>query len=612
MTRLVAMLLIAAMPAAAAQLPVFASDPIDPTTGAPYIILPGVPLVNPGPDGRFGNGDDIIDPSIIGDVDLVVRTGGGYAGGPIPAPHAGLAAAPAVVAGGTATGGGTTVAFQGIVSDGQPPFVTGNALTGPELDGRPLLAVAYADLDGDGFIGPTAADGDADDQVERQEILVPAGRAAASIAAGVATGSLALTIAAPASAGGLGVVVTAGASTGTTPFLYFDGPWIATLLPYMPPLDPKRIIGGNGQGGPDPTRLLADFELEFEKVFSPAPNDPVLGTPYAIPLDGSSPTVDLVRSVSGPASGVGFGSPVDVAGFVPDPSRRLLPAVGPTGQRTLLTSLDAVALASDGSGGAVTVDCFPVDRFGNATDPPAGGYAVTVETGPRLRIVSPDTDGDPHSEPLMFASASAIQLVIDDAGLAAPAPVVDHLVAVRNGAPVGALRADLAAGPGGPVGGGGGGGGGGTPAALGHGSITMRFETTRKPARLSVTARFDADGAAVDPGAQGMTINLAAGSTPLYSRTLAAGAMKANRARTSFTFHDPASAGPGHIRRLSVRRHKRTSNWTTQLRVSDVDLATTPPSVTATTATLTVGGSAFAGDLQCTANRKASVTTCVR
>ncbi len=73
----------------------------------------------------------------------------------------------------------------------------------------------------------------------------------------------------------------------------------------------------------------------------------------------------------------------------------------------------------------------------------------------------------------------------------------------------------------------------------------MRFETTRKPARLSVTARFDADGAAIDPAAQGMTIDLAAGGTLLYSRTLAAGAMKANRARTSFTFHDPASTGPG-------------------------------------------------------------------
>src|SRR5262245_14754109 len=133
-TVLIALLLVASARAARAQLPVFAGDPIDPTTGAPYIILPGVPLVNPGPDGRFGNSDDLIDPSIIGDVDLVLRTGGGYAGGPIPGPHAGVAAAPAVIVGGTTTASGSMVAFQGIVSDGQPPFVTGNPVTGPELN----------------------------------------------------------------------------------------------------------------------------------------------------------------------------------------------------------------------------------------------------------------------------------------------------------------------------------------------------------------------------------------------------------------------------------------------------------------------------------------------
>src|SRR5262249_25821075 len=109
----IAALLVGSAPVVHAQLPVFAGDPIDPTTGSPYIILPGVPLVNPGPDGRFGNSDDLIDPSIVGDVDLVVRTGGGYAGGPIPAPHAGVAAAPVVTVGGTS-------AFQGILSDGQP------------------------------------------------------------------------------------------------------------------------------------------------------------------------------------------------------------------------------------------------------------------------------------------------------------------------------------------------------------------------------------------------------------------------------------------------------------------------------------------------------------
>ena len=74
---------------------------------------------------------------------------------------------------------------------------------------------------------------------------------------------------------------------------------------------------------------------------------------------------------------------------------------------------------------------------------------MTLEAGPRLRIVSPDTDGDPHTEPLVFASAAAIALVIDDAGVPASAAVADHLVAVRGGAPVSELRADLAVGPGG-------------------------------------------------------------------------------------------------------------------------------------------------------------------
>ena len=239
MTRLLALLLIAAMPAAAAQLPVFAGDPIDPTTGAPYIILPGVPLVNPGPDGRFGNRDDIIDPSIIGDVDLVVRTGGGYTGGPIPAPHAGVAAAPAVVAGGTATGSGTTVAFQGIVSDGQPPFVTGNRADRPRAR-RPAAARHRVCRSRRRRLHRTHRHGRRRRRRDRAPgDPRPRGARRGVDRGGVASGSLALTVGAPASAGGLGIVVTAGAATGTTPFLYFDGPWIATLLPYMPPLDPE-------------------------------------------------------------------------------------------------------------------------------------------------------------------------------------------------------------------------------------------------------------------------------------------------------------------------------------------------------------------------------------
>jgi prophage DNA circulation protein len=87
--------------------------------------------------------------------------------------------------------------------------------------------------------------------------------------------------------------------------------------------------------------------------------------------------------------------------------------------------------------------------------------------------------------------------------------------------------------------------------------------------------------------------------------------MTANRSRTMFAFHDSVTTDVGRIRKLSVHRRKRTSTWITQLRVANIDPGITP-SATSATATLTVGSSAFAGDLACTPNRKATVTTCVR
>jgi hypothetical protein len=608
MTRVFVVALLLALSRGAGAQAVFSGDPIDPTTGAPYMMLPGVPLVHPGEDGRFGEGhddDDFIDTGLVGDVDLVMRTGGGWAGGPIPTPHAGLANAPVAVTGGTATGAGNRIAFQAIVSDGLPPAVTGNALGASDLNGRPVLAIAFGDLDGDGVIGPTAADGTADDAVERQEIVTPVGRQAAPIAGGVANGSLALTVGAPASIGGLGVVVGGGATTGDTPFLYFDGPWIATLLPYMPPVDPDRIIGSNGVGGPDPAALLTDFELEPEDVFSPAPNHPVLGTPYAIPVDGSSVTVDLVRSESGAAVGVACGRAVDPATFVPGPARRLLPAVGPTGVRTLVEPLDAVALASDGAGGAQSIDCFVVDRLGNATDPPPSGFTVTFEAGARTRIVSPDTDGDPMREPVAFGTAAAVTLVVDDAGAAAATPMVDRVVASRGGVPVGALRVDLAAGPGGP-----GGPGPGTPGALGETAVKMRLKPSAVRGRLSATTKFD-PGASFDPIASGLRLEVGLGEATVYVRTIAPGQMTTKGRRTTFRYRDPSAYGSGRIARLLVRRDGGTMQLV-RLRVRVLDLESAAMTSPSAVLRIEAGSAAFVGELACSANRSATVTTCRR
>jgi hypothetical protein len=108
-----------------------------------------------------------------------------------------------------------------------------------------------------------------------------------------------------------------------------------------------------------------------------------------------------------------------------------------------------------------------------------------------------------------------------------------------------------------------------------------------------------------------MTIALAAAGTTVYERVLAPGALTANRSRTAFSFRDPVTTDAGRLAKLVVHQRKRTSTWVTQLRVTNLDPAIAPD-VASTTATLTVGTSAFAGDLTCTPNKKATVTTCVR
>jgi len=595
---------VAAVPVRA-QLAVFAGDPTDPLTGAPYVMLPGVPLVSPGPDGRYGRGDDdVIDLGLVGDVDLVVRTGGSYLGGAIPPPHAGVAAAPGVTVGGGATGAGGDVLFQGIVSDGQPPLPTGNALASGELNGRPVLAIAFADLDGDGVIGQTAADGSADDQIERQEILVPAGRQAAPIVDGVATGSVALTLGAPASAGGLGIVVGAGASTGDEPFLYFDGPWIATLLPYMPPLDPDRIIGSNGVGSPDPASLLTDFELEIDddRTFAPSPNHPILGTPYAIPLDGSSPTVDLLRAESAAASGVACMRPVDEATFVASRTSRLVPGLDPLGARVLYDATAALGIASDGPGGAIPVSCFTIDRFGNATDPPVGGYTVTLEAGPRLRIVMPDADGDPTRETLTIASANAVGILVDDAGLPAAASVEDRLLVVRDGAPLGTVGVTLAAGPG---------GGGDPTTAFDKGRIKLKLGNLGSTSSVTLITRVRFGGEAVNPVADGFEMTLLDGATALYERSLAPGTMSTNGAGTVFRFRDAKGTSGARISRAILRRFPKTGDYAVRVRVRDVDLGTASlPAIL--TLRVAVGDVAVVGDFDCVLNGSGTVMKCQR
>lgn len=197
------------------------------------------------------------------------------------------------------------------MSDGATTSSTGNPLLNSSMDSRAVLVLAYPDLDGDGFIGPTNADGSADNQMELQELQRPAGRQVGLITGGVANGSLGVALGAPASAGGLGLVLVAGAPTGPTPPLYDDGPWVATLLPFMLSPDPQRIIGQGRVLPPNPEGLV-EVRLEPEKLYVPV-GHPSLGTPFALPTDGSSPTIDLARAVAGNAVSAAFVQPINLA-----------------------------------------------------------------------------------------------------------------------------------------------------------------------------------------------------------------------------------------------------------------------------------------------------------
>jgi hypothetical protein len=453
--------------------PVFQGDPVGPD-GEPYPILPGLPLFLPGEDEEYGTSDDTIDSAIVGDVDLVVRAGGTYQGGAIPPPASGVALAPAVVPGGTGTGAGTGVAFQVILSDGRPAPPTGNALLGAEHDGRGALVVAYPDLDGDGVIGPTNADGSADNQVEMQETLSPAGRQVAVIVGGVAAGALGVSLGAPASAGGLGMALVGGALIGKSASAhYFDGPWVSTLLPFMPPIDPTRIIGRGNVRPPDPERLV-EVTLEGERFGRLAPGHAVLGTPFAIPLDGSSVTVDVVRSVAGSAMAAKLLSPVDPATFVAASTRRVLAAVDPAGQRMAVEAVDALPLSDDGSGNGRTLFLVAADLFGNPTDP-APSVTVALELDPALALVEPDADGDPERENVVLADGRAVLLRVDDAGGAGDGGSSARITATVGGLPTDSVRFVLAPGGGGGGGGGGDGGGGGGGGGGGAQTFTLRI-----------------------------------------------------------------------------------------------------------------------------------------
>lgn len=397
---------------------VFTGDPVDTAgTGMPYPIMPGVALLLPGDNEKFGDGDDVINTGIVGDVDLVVRSGVITSSAiPAPALTGGGPAIVTVVAGGGSSGRGVEADFTVMVSDGTGSPAYGNVVSNADMDARPVTVYAFADLDGDGIVGRTNADtgGAADNEFEKQEATALSGRQMGMFLDGVFQDSLGLEIAAPASIGGLRTTLVAGAWTGTdSTSLYTDGPLILTRWPFFPPLDPKDLLGGGDAPDPLPDQPN-ELEWSIEKNWLPEPANGTYGTPFALPVDGSEPTTDQVRVDSGAAlSARVFAQPV-VSSYLARSSARLrvAPPVGGSG-RVLVMPISRAVLAADGPATQLTVRVLPVDLFANVADPASAMSVTLTLTGP-ASIASPDTNGDLKSETISLTDAGGVDVVLDD------------------------------------------------------------------------------------------------------------------------------------------------------------------------------------------------------
>jgi len=349
---------------------VFTGDPVNASTGAPYEILPGFPLVEAGPDTILGTADDVVTPGTVGDIDMVVRSGSPAVASTLPPPQiqSGRSSVPVGVAGSTAAGG-VTIPFTVFLSDGvlDAGAPSGHFLVTTDMDDVPVVVAAFADYDGDGYIGPIDTDesGATDNHYEVRE-LDPVGRAVALFSAGVARGEIAVRAGLPASRGGLSVLVAALALSGPFDPGFFEGevpsgPAFSTALPFVPQRDLARLFRDRA--------VLVSPDTSLQQVIRFAALPPASApAPFALPLDGSSPTVDVAVVHSQPAI-----------------KAALFEAVEPLGVRQ---RIDTVVFGTRSTGTKRTYRLMPTDRLGNPADPGAGFVAALRGSNP-FKVVRP-------------------------------------------------------------------------------------------------------------------------------------------------------------------------------------------------------------------------------
>jgi len=398
--------------------PLLNLDVFDGLTWNAAEIVPNAPWIRPGPDRELGTPDDDIRPNVRGDIDLVLRSGGAVIGATIPAPTA--SGAPNTWPLGVAEpfAEGTPIDFVVVPVDGHSGAPYGTPGAPPYWNGIPVLVLAFADLDGDGFIGVTNLDGDATDHALEEAEWSPVGRRFTFGAAGQAAGSLQIGVGGPTAAPArvvLGGAAWAGAFDpaflgGNVP----RGPAVMTRLPFLPVLDPTKVLEGGPTGPPPPTPTsLVGVEIRVARA--PDPNDPRVGESFTLRLDGSDPTIDAARVQAGDASRFGVVQQPDPATYLNLPARPLRPGLAPGGARAAVEVLTRALVADDGTATHTAVRVVPLDRLGNVTDP-AAPTPVTIRTSGPVRIASPDTDGDPHFEIVSVADAIGAAVELDDSG----------------------------------------------------------------------------------------------------------------------------------------------------------------------------------------------------
>jgi hypothetical protein len=381
-------------------------------------IVPDAPWIRAGRDREFGTRDDRFEVDVRGDVDLVLRTGRDSIGATIPAPSAAapLASWPQGVA--EPFGAGVPVPYVVVPVDAWEGPAPGRPAAPPYWSGLPLLVFAFADLDGDGFIGVTHLDGDTTDHALEEAEWEPVARRFTSGVNGIANGMLRIGVGGPPSHP-VRVALCAAAWAGDFEPTFFGGnvprgPAVMTRVPFLPEMAPGRVLEGGPQG-PPPATPDALVGVEIRPAIPPDPADPRFGEAFTLRLDGSDATIDAALVTAGVATRFGLVQVPDPLQYRAIPERPLRPGLAPNGSLRGVEVLRRLFVADDGSATRVALRAVALDALGNVTEPDVAASIVVRATGP-LRIVSPDQDGDPTREIVLVSDAFGTALEIDDTG----------------------------------------------------------------------------------------------------------------------------------------------------------------------------------------------------